>query len=128
MAFTNIGAPQVDAFQKQTIDGRQPVVPGEPPRNMFDVGQENLQPFLDLGNQQLPALEQGASVGGFFDDANALRPLVSSINQPIIDENMRDLNTSLGQSGLTRSGFAAQAAADVEEDADFGCVYLTCVA
>lgn len=88
------------------------------PRNMFDVGQENLQPFLDLGNQQLPALEQGASVGGFFNDPNALRPLVSELNQPIVDERMRDLNTSLGQSGLTRSGFAGTAAADIQEDAD----------
>jgi len=106
MAFTDI----VDRVRQE--------FPAEERRDPFDVGQENLQPFLDLGNQQLPALEQGASVGGFFDDPNALRPLVSEINQPIIDDRLRDLNTQLGQTGLTRSGFAAQAAADIQEDAD----------
>ena len=106
MAFTNI----VDRIKQE--------FPAEEKRNIFDVGQENLQPFLDLGNQQLPALEQGASVGGFFDDPNALRPLVSQINEPIIDDRLRDLNTQLGQAGLTRSGFAGTAAADIEEDAD----------
>ena len=43
---------------------------------------------------------------------------MSDINQPILDEKFRDLNTSLGQAGLTRSGFAGTAAADIQEDAD----------
>lgn len=83
-----------------------------------DISQANLQPFLDLGNQQLPALEAGASPGGFFDDANALRPLVDEINAPIIADRTRDLSSQLGSIGQTRSGFAGKAAADIREDAD----------
>ena len=87
-------------------------------RGFSDVSQANLQPFLDLSNQQLPGLEASASPGGFFDEANALRPLVSSLSAPIVEERTRDLSSQLGQRGLTRSGFAAQSAADIKEDTD----------
>jgi hypothetical protein len=87
-------------------------------RGFSDVSQENLQPFLDVSNQQLPALEAGASPEGFFNDANALRPLASSITQPIVEEQIGNLSSSLGSKGLTRSGFAATSAAGIQEDAD----------
>ncbi len=87
-------------------------------RTFFNQSQENLQPFLDVSNQALPGLEQGASTGGFFDTANQLRPLTAGIRESVTEERLGDLNAQLGQRGLTRSGFAAQSAADIQEDTD----------
>lgn len=87
-------------------------------RHFSDITQGNLQPFLDVANQSLPGLEAGASTGSFFDTANALRPLGESINRPIVEDRTRDLSSTLGASGLTRSGIAGTAAADIQEDAD----------
>jgi hypothetical protein len=87
-------------------------------RSFSDKTQANLQPFLDVSNRQLPGLEAASSVGGFFDDANALRPFVSELTAPIVEDRTRDLSSQLGAKGLTRSGFAGRAAADIQEDAD----------
>lgn len=87
-------------------------------RTFFNQSQENLSPFLDAANRTLPGLEQGASPEGFFGDIEALRPIVSSINQPIVEDRLRDFSSEIGSKGLTRSGFAATGAADIQEDAD----------
>lgn len=89
-------------------------------RGFSDQSQANLQPFLDLSNAQLGPLEAGATPEGFFDVATQLRPLASAISQPIAQKGLRDLSSQLGSAGLTRSGFAGTAAADVQEDADLG--------
>jgi len=87
-------------------------------RGFSDASQANLQPFLDVSNRQLPALEASATPEGFFNDANALRPLASELAAPIVADRTRDLTSQLGSTGLTRSGFAGTAAADIQEDAD----------
>lgn len=87
-------------------------------RTFFDQSQQNLDPFLDVANRTLPGLEQSATPEGFFGDIDALRPIVSQITQPIVQDGLRDFNSELGAAGQTRSGFAATGAADIQEDAD----------
>lgn len=89
-------------------------------REFSDITQENLQPFLDLSNRQLAGLEESATLGGFFneDDTNILRSSLRRVGAPIVEERTRDLTSSLGQTGKTRSGFAAISAADIQEDVD----------
>lgn len=87
-------------------------------RTFFDQSQQNLDPFLDVANRALPGLEQSATPEGFFGDIDALRPIVSQITQPIVEDRLRDFNSQLGAAGQTRSGFAATGAADIQEDAD----------
>lgn len=87
-------------------------------RKFSDISQENLLPFLELSNRALPGLEQGATPEGFFQSANELRPLLDQFGAPIVEEKLEELNQQLGQSGKTRSGFAATSAADIQEDTD----------
>lgn len=87
-------------------------------REFSNITQQNLQPFLDVSNRQLPGLESSATPGGFFADAEALRPLVNELGAPIVADRTRDLQSRLGASGQTRSGFAALEAADIQEDVD----------
>ena len=89
-------------------------------RTFSDQSQANLQPFLDVSNAQLPGLEQGATAAGFFDQANALRPIASELAGPVVDDQLRNLSSQLGASGQTRSGFAGTSAANIREDADLG--------
>lgn len=84
-------------------------------RRFSDVAQGNLQPFLDLASRTLPSLEDGASPGGFFGDAEALRPLAESLAAPKIQEETERLNRLLSSQGLTRSGAAVSGAADITE-------------
>jgi len=85
-------------------------------RRFFDISQANLQPFLDLSNQQLAGLQGAATPGQAFDIAQSLRPAVEEITAPILQERLRELGGGLGAKGLTRSGFAGTAAADIKED------------
>lgn len=87
-------------------------------RLFFDQAQQNLQPFLDVGNRALPGLETAARPGSFFDIANTLRPTVEGITEPVLQDQLRTLGAGLGARGLTRSGFAGQAAADIQGDLD----------
>lgn len=87
-------------------------------RRFFDISQANLQPFLDLSNQQLAGLQASATPGQAFDIAQTLRPAAEEITAPILQERLRELGAGLGARGLTRSGFAGTAAADIQEDLD----------
>jgi len=89
-------------------------------REFSDITQENLQPFLDVSNRQLPGLEAAATPGGFFnEDENViLRSIAQRLGRPVVEERTRELQSSLGQTGSTRSGFAATSAADIQEDVD----------
>lgn len=87
-------------------------------RRFFDISQANLQPFLDLSNEQLAGLQSSATPGQAFDIAQTLRPAVDQITAPILQERLGELSAGLGAKGLTRSGFAAKSAADIQEDLD----------
>jgi len=87
-------------------------------REFSDITQANLQPFLDVSNRQLPGLEAAATPEGFFGQAEELRPIVQELGAPIVEDRLRDLSASLGQTGSTRSGFAGTAAAQIQEDVD----------
>ena len=87
-------------------------------REFFDKSQENLQPFLDVSQAQLPGLEASATPEGFFGEANALRPIAQGISDDLVNNRLRDFNASLGAAGATRSGGAISGAADIQEQAD----------
>ena len=84
---------------------------------MFDRTQANLQPFTDAGNSMLPGLSRTATPGGALDYATAYAPMSEALNRPAIEDRMRDVNSQLGASGMRRSGFGVETAADIEGDA-----------
>ncbi|WP_299083050.1 hypothetical protein [uncultured Paraglaciecola sp.] len=85
---------------------------------MYDLSQQNILPFLQGANSLLPGLSYTASPEGALGYATAYAPMSADINRDAISENMRDLNSGLGASGMRRSGAGAEMAADVVSGAD----------
>lgn len=80
-------------------------------RRQFDITQGQIQPFVEAGVAQLPALEAGATVGGLDE---VLGQIFGSQNfQNLRDERTRALEGQLSAGGLTRSGTALQEAANI---------------
>ena len=84
----------------------------------LDLSLENLQPFSDAGISALAGLEQGSTIGGFSDNINSI--LSSSAFDPLVQERMRTADSAFGRAGLTRSGGAIQAAADIPFEVAMG--------
>lgn len=91
-------------------------------REFSDITQANLQPFLDLAAGALPGLEQGATPEGFFAAAEELRPFAEQLAAPVVEEETERLTAGLAARGLTRTGGAISAAADIQEQADLSAL------
>jgi hypothetical protein len=88
----------------------------------LDLSLQNLQPFSDAGMPALAGLEQGSTLGGFSRNLSDI--FNSPSFDPIVAERMRAANSALGSAGLTRSGGAIQAAADIPLDVALGLEQL----
>lgn len=85
--------------------------------SQFQDTKGNLQPSIDLGLGQLPALQQGTTAQGLDE---RLATIFGSDNfQNLRDERTRALQGQLGAGGLTRSGTALQEIADVPTQLGF---------
>jgi hypothetical protein len=80
-------------------------------QNNQDQYRGQIQPYADQGGQFLQPQAQGATLQGFGQNMNDMYN--SNALQPMIDERMRDANSYMSSQGLSRSGGAAQAAADI---------------
>ena len=86
-------------------------------RRQFNITQEQLKPFIEAGERQLPILEDRSTVGGL--DA-ILGEIFGSENfQNLRDERTRAVEGQLAAGGLTRSGTALEEAAAVPTDLGF---------
>lgn len=86
-------------------------------RRQFDVTQENLSPFLEAGQEQLPVLQDRTTVGGLDE---ILGEIFGSENfQNLRGERTRAVQGQLSAGGLTRSGTGLQEAARVPTDLGF---------
>ena len=83
----------------------------------YTQGQELLAPYLNAGTNALPALSASATPGGMDDMLNQI--LNGDNFQSLVDERQRGIQGQLAAGGLTRSGTAMQAAADVPTDLAF---------
>ena len=83
--------------------------------NQFtQMGIDTLDPFLQAGTGQLGALTQGASVGGLDE---RLRDIFSSDTfGGLFNQRKSAIEGQLSAGGLTRSGTAIQAAANIPTD------------
>lgn len=80
-------------------------------RRQLGVTTENLDPFLQAGQGQLEALQQGTTAGGLDE---RLRELFNTdIFGGLVDERTRAVEGQLSAGGLTRSGTALQEAARI---------------
>ena len=70
-----------------------------------------LQPFAQAGLGALPNVQQSATLEGFGGNLDAI--LNSGVLDQFINERQRAADASFGRAGLTRSGAAGQAAADI---------------
>lgn len=92
---------QADAFLKGIAELRR----------QFDLTQENVSPFLQAGQEALPGVVQGSTIGGFGQRLNEI--FNSGALQPLIDERMRAAQGQLAAGGLTRSGTALREIANI---------------
>jgi len=77
----------------------------------LNLGVEGLQPYADAGIPALAGLEQGSTLEGFGGGLSDI--FNSPAIQPLIQDRMRAADSAFGSAGLTRSGGAIQAAADI---------------
>jgi len=80
-------------------------------------GISGLEPFQAGGLQGLQGLQQGSTIGGFGQNISDI--FQGGALDPLIAERQRAANAAFGQAGLTRSGGAIQAAADIPTDLAF---------
>ncbi len=86
-------------------------------RRQFDITQANIQPFLDIGTEQLPGLARGATIGGLDE---RLGEIFASENfQNLQQERTRSVEGQLAAGGLTRSGQALSEIANVPTSLGF---------
>ena len=83
-------------------------------RRQFNVGQENIAPFLEAGAGALPFLEQGSTVQGFSDLIADI--MGTDVFQELREERAGDVTDMLAAGGLTRSGTAIEEAARIAPD------------
>jgi len=101
------GAPG-DAAQRE-IQGQQGGI--DELRRQFAATQANVQPFVQAGVGQLPALTEGTTAGGL--DERLARIFDTDIFSSLVDERERGVRGQLGAAGLQRSGTAIQEAANI---------------
>lgn len=80
-------------------------------RKQLGITSGNLQPFATAGVNQLPALEEGATVGGF--DQRLQDIFNTDIFGSLVDKRTRAVEGQLSAGGLTRSGTAIEEAANI---------------
>lgn len=83
-------------------------------RRQFGITQENIQPFVQAGVSQLPALQQGATAGGL--DARLAEIFDTDVFSSLVGERESAVRGQLGAGGLTRSGTAIEEAAGIPTD------------
>lgn len=98
-------------------------------QRQFDLFREGLQPFVDqglMGLQQygdipgrMGALTQQAGTPGGLDQRLS-EIMGTGAFQGLVDQRMQAANNQLSQAGLTRSGAAARAAAQIPTDVALG--------
>ena len=76
-----------------------------------------LQPFAEAGRTALPGLVSGATLPGFGQNISDI--FSSGALDPLVSERQRAATGQLAQAGLTRSGQAAQTAADIPAELAF---------
>lgn len=87
-------------------------------QNQFtQQGIDALDPFLQAGTAQLPALTAGATAGGLEERLAEI--FGGGGFQSLVDERTRAVQGQLSAGGLTRSGAGVQAAAAVPTDLGF---------
>jgi len=91
-------------------------------RRQFGITQENLEPFLQAGVGQLPALLQGTSAGGL--DTRLAEIFGTEGFQALTSERERAVEGALGAGGLTRSGFGVEQLAKVPAELGFAIEQL----
>jgi len=80
----------------------------------FDISQDNLRPFLDVGTGAIEDLQEGSTMGGL--DNILARIMGSDTFGTLRDERERSVTGLLGSGGLTRSGAGMEEIADVPTD------------
>ena len=90
--------------------------------SQLDTGLAGLEPFAQAGLGGLQGLQQSSTLeglgGGLSDIFNS--PAI----QPLINDRMRSASSAFGSAGLTRSGGAIQAAADIPTELAFALEQL----
>lgn len=86
-------------------------------RRQFDISQANLDPFIQAGVGQLPALAQGTTAGGLEERLKAI--FSGESFGALRDERTRAVQGHLAAGGFTRSGEAVERIADVPTDLGF---------
>jgi len=80
----------------------------------FYYTDRRFQPFVDVGRNAISDVNAGADIDGF---SNRLDQIMATDQfQGLRDQRQRSADAQLSAAGLTRSGAAAQAAADIDTD------------
>lgn len=80
-------------------------------RRQFDVTSEDLAPFISAGETAIPAVTEGATISGLAD---RLRQIFDTdIFDTLVGERTEAVEGQLAAGGLTRSGTAVNAVADI---------------
>jgi hypothetical protein len=77
----------------------------------YNQSVERLAPYAEAGLEALPEVQRAATLEGFEARLNEM--MSTDAFQELRGESQRQASGALGQSGLTRSGAAARAAADI---------------
>lgn len=80
-------------------------------RRQFDITQANIDPFIQAGTAQLPALTQGTTAAGL--DERLAEIFGTEAFEALRSERTRAIEGQLAAGGLTRSGTAIQQAANI---------------
>lgn len=81
-------------------------------RRQFDNTVERFAPYVELGEQFIGDITEAATVEGL--DARIAQILSSDSFSALRDKQMQSANNQLAQAGVTRSGAAARAAAEMD--------------
>lgn len=103
------------AAERSRVAGEEALVYQD---EQFALANERLQPYADLGNGATEYLANAATLDGFLGNLAAISE--TSAYQDLYDDRFRDAQSILAQNGLSRSGAAAQSAADIGTDLRIG--------
>ena len=83
-------------------------------RRQFDLSREDIAPFLEAGVGALPAVQEGATLGGLETRLGDI--FNTDIFGSLVGERTRAVEGQLAAGGLTRSGTAIEEAAAIPTD------------
>ena len=87
-------------------------------RRQFDITQNNINPFIEMGHSFAPDVAQAATMEGL--DQRLSDIFGSDIFNTLVSERERAVNNQLSAGGLTRSGAGIQAAANIPTEIGLG--------